>query len=215
MQYSKILQVLLPRHDNFFNLFEEDAKNLQEAGAILQDVVRLRSNSARAEKIVRLEALEHQGDDITHKIFKELGSTFVSPFDREDIHFLAAALDDILDYIHGTGKRITLYGIDEFPPEGVALTDSLREAIDELSTAIPLLRDMANKDKVLNACVRINSLENRADDIFENAIAGLFKKSIDPVELIKIKEVLVGLETATDKCEDAANALESIILKNT
>ena len=96
-----------------------------------------------------------------------------------------------------------------------ALADTLKQAIDELAVAIPLLRDMSNKEKVLGACVRINSLENQADDIFEYAIADLFKKSKDPLEIIKTKEVLVGLETATDKCEDAANALESIILKNT
>jgi uncharacterized protein Yka (UPF0111/DUF47 family) len=102
-----------------------------------------------------------------------------------------------------------------FPPEGIALADTLRLAIDELALAVPLLRDMSNKDQVLGASVRINSLENQADDIFDNAIAGLFKKSTDPIELIKIKEILVGLETATDKCEDAANTLESIILKNT
>jgi predicted phosphate transport protein (TIGR00153 family) len=215
MQYSKILRVLLPKHDNFFNLFEEDAKNLRDAVRVLQEIVRLRSNSERAGKIVRLEALEHQGDEITHRIFQELGSTFVSPFDREDIHILASALDDILDYLQGTGKRVTLYGIDEFPREGVALTDTLQQAIDELASAIPLLRDMANKDQVLSACVRINSFENSADDIFEQAIANLFKKSADPLEVIKIRDVLVGLETATDKCEDAANALESIILKNT
>ena len=215
MKFSKVLKVLLPHHDNFFLLFEEDASNLKEAVATLQEAVRLRSNHERAQKISKIEALEHQGDEITHQIFKELGVSFISPFDREDIHFLAAALDDVLDYIQGTAKRMTLYEIDEFPPEGIALADTLKQAIDELAVAIPLLRDMANKEQVLGACVRINSLENQADDIFEYAIADLFKKSKDPLEIIKTKEVLVGLETATDKCEDAANALESIILKNT
>ena len=215
MKYNKILQVLLPRHDKFFNLFEEAAKNLQEVGAILREAVRLRSNHEREDKINQIEALEHQGDDITHRIFHELSSSFITPFDREDIHVLAASLDDVLDYIQGTTKRITLYGIDKFPSEGIVLADLLKQAIDEIATAIPMLRDMANKEKVLSACVRINSLENSADDIFEHAVAGLFKKSIAALEVIKIKEVLVGLETATDKCEDAANALETIILKNT
>ena len=215
MRFNQVLKAILPHHDNFFELFEEDAKNLKETGATLQEIVRLRSNHERAEKISRIEALEHTGDEITHRIFQELSSSFITPFDLEDIHSLASAIDDVLDYIQGTAKRITLYGIDEFPSEGIPLTDSLKQAIDELTSAIPLLRDMANKEQVLGASVRINSLENEADDIFENAIAGLFKKSMDPIELIKIKEVLVGLETATDKCEDAANTLESIILKNT
>ena len=214
MRLNKIIKSILPRHDNFFSLFEEDAKNLRETGTTIKEVVRLRSNHERAEQIKRIEALEHTGDEITHRIFQELSSSFITPFDREDIHSLTSAIDDVLDNIQGTAKRITLYGIDEFPPEGIALADTLKMAIDELTTAIPLLRDMANKEHVLSASVRINSLENQADDIFENAIAGLFKKPINPVELIKIKEVLVGLETASDKCEDAANTLESIILKN-
>jgi predicted phosphate transport protein (TIGR00153 family) len=215
MRLNQIIKLLLPRHENFFELFEEDAENLAETGPALQEVVRLRANHERVEKISQIEELEHKGDEITHRIFSELSSSFITPFDREDIHSLASAIDDILDYIQGAAKRIALYGVDEFPAGGIALVDALRKAIDELALAVPLLRDMSNKDQVLRACVRINSLENQADDIFDNAIAGLFKKSVDPIELIKIKEILVGLETATDKCEDAANTLESIILKNT
>jgi len=215
MRLNQLIKSLLPRHENFFELFEEDAQNLKDTGSALQEVVRLRHNHERTEKISRIEALEHKGDEITHRIFSELSSTFITPFDREDIHSLASDIDDILDYIQGAAKRITLYGIDEFPAEGVALVDTLRQAIDELAAAVPLLRDMSNKDQVLGASVRINSLENQADDIFDNAIACLFKKSMNPIELIKIKEILVGLETASDKCEDAANTLESIILKNT
>ncbi len=215
MRLNQLIKSILPRHDRFFELFEEDAKNLKDTGSALQEVVRLGSNHDRREKISQIETLEHKGDEITHSIFSELSSTFITPFDREDIHSLASDIDDILDYIQGAAKRITLYGVDEFPTEGIALADTLRLAIDELALAVPLLRDMSNKDQVLGASVRINSLENLADDIFDNAIAGLFKKSMDPIELIKIKEILVGLETATDKCEDAANTLESIILKNT
>jgi predicted phosphate transport protein (TIGR00153 family) len=215
MRLNQLIKSILPRHDNFFELFEEDAKNLKDTGSALQEVVRLGSNHDRREKIGQIETLEHKGDEITHRIFSELSSTFITPFDREDIHSLASDIDDILDYIQGAAKRITLYGVDEFPTEGIALVDTLRLAIDELAAAVPLLRDMSNKDQVLGASVRINSLENQADDIFDNAIAGLFKKSMNPIELIKIKEILVGLETATDKCEDAANTLESIILKNT
>jgi hypothetical protein len=215
LRLNQLIKSILPRHENFFELFEEAARNLGDTGAALQEVVRLGSNHDRREKISRIEALEHKGDEITHRIFSELSSSFITPFDREDIHSLASAIDDILDYIQGAAKRITLYGVDEFPPEGIALADKLKQAIDELAAAVPLLRDMSNKDQVLGASVRINSLENQADDIFDNAIAGLFKKSTDPIELIKIKEILVGLETASDKCEDAANTLESIILKNT
>lgn len=212
----QLIQVLLPRHDQFFSLFEEDAKNLGEAARAFLDLVKLRRNHKRAEKIKAIENLEHQGDDITHRIFHELSSSFITPFDREDIHSLTSALDDILDYIQGSAKRIQLYEIKTLPLQTIALVETLNKAIEELADAIPKLRDMENKQEVLDACVRINSYENQADDIFEHTIADLFKKkSTNTLDVIKIKEFLVGVETATDKCEDAANVLESIILKST
>lgn len=214
MNFNKIIQNLLPRHDNFFKLFEEDVQNLMVAGKIFEEAFHFPLTDEAKEKLRAIEDIEHAGDMITHKIFNELRSSFVAPFDREDIHLLTSSLDDVLDHIQGVSKRIFLYEINSFPDAGIHIIHTLNESISELGRAIPLLRDMDNKTQIHEACVHINSCENKADDLFEHAVADLFKNCKDPIELIKIKEILDGLEVATDKCEDAANAIESIVIKN-
>lgn len=215
MNINKLIQKLIPRHDNFFNLFEEDVKNLAYGGKTLYEAFKFPLTEENRNLLKLIEDIEHKGDLITHKIFNEMGSSFVTPFDREDIHHLATSLDDVLDHINGVSKRVILYEIDHFPIEGIKIIETLKDSITELEKVIPMLRDMDNKKAILEACVRINSCENKADDLFELGVANLFKTCKDPIELIKIKEILVGLEGATDKCEDAANAIESIIIKNT
>jgi predicted phosphate transport protein (TIGR00153 family) len=215
MALDRFLHALLPKDKKFFNLFERDAENLLAATKVFKDIM---SNSIskeeRAQKIRRIEELEHKGDEVTHQIYSELGLTFITPFDREDIHSLASKLDDILDYIYGAAGRIVLYRVDEITPEMEKLAEMIHDASIELGKAIPLLNDMRNVPTIKEALVRINSIENEADDIFERAIASLFETCTDPIKLIKTKEILVSLETATDQCEDASNVIESIIVKN-
>jgi hypothetical protein len=172
------------------------------------------SPEERAQKIRRVEELEHKGDDITHNIFSEVGTNFITPIDREDIHALASALDEVLDYLKGASTRIVLYRVLTIPPEATKLAELILLQVSELHKAIHLLRDFHNVDAMRECLVRINSLENEADDIFERAIAGLFDSCTDPILLIKTKELYVSLETATDQCEDAANVIETIIAKN-
>jgi predicted phosphate transport protein (TIGR00153 family) len=172
------------------------------------------SKEERAQKIKRIEELEHHGDEVTHKIFSDLGSTFITPFDREDIHALASKLDDILDFIQGAATRLVLYRVDVISPEQERLAGMILDMVYELYKVIPLLRDLSDVTTIRESLVKINSIENEADDLFERAIAGLFETCKDPILLIKTKEVLVSLETATDQCEDAANVIESIIVKS-
>ena len=162
----------------------------------------------------QIENLEHVGDDITHTIFQEVSTTFITPFDREDIQRLASAMDDVVDYIHGSAKRIELYKVDPIHPSMIKLSELIQQCATELNTAIGSLRSMKNMIKVHEALVRVNSLENHADDIFDNAVARLFEDEKDAIQIIKIKEVLSALETATDKCEDVANVIESVIVKH-
>ncbi len=214
MNFNKFIQKLVPRHDNFFKLFEEDIQNLMVGGKTLEEAFHFPLSDESKQKLRKIEDIEHEGDMITHKIFRELRASFVVPFDREDIHVLISSIDDVLDNIQGISKRIFLYEINNFPDAGLQIIHTLNESITELGKAIPLLRDMDNRAKIHDACVHINSCENKADDLFEHAVADLFRNCKDPIELIKIKEILVGLEMATDKCEDAANAIESIVIKN-
>jgi predicted phosphate transport protein (TIGR00153 family) len=167
----------------------------------------------RHEKIKEIEHLEHTGDNLTHMIYNELGRNFITPFDREDIHSLASAIDDVVDFIHGTAKRIENYKVTDLP-EGVRLLSevALKGAI-ELNVAVAGLKNMKDLSAIKEACVKINSLENHADDIFNMSIGKLFDEEKDAVQLIKMKEILSALETATDKCEDAADTIQSILVK--
>jgi hypothetical protein len=216
MKFDGILHALLPKDDKFFTFLERDAENLLTAARIFKDLMTNRiSKEERAQKIKKIEEIEHKGDEITHQIFQALGSTFITPFDREDIHELTSKLDDILDYVQGAAGRITLYRVDKISPEAEQLAGLIFDAVVELHKAIPKLRHLAAESASIHeSLVKINSIENEADDLFERAIAALFDHCKDPILLIKSKELLVSLETATDQCEDAANVIESIIVKN-
>ncbi len=215
MKLDGLLHALLPKDDKFFSYFEKDVDNLYSAAKVFRDLMsNAISKEERAQKIRRIEEIEHHGDELTHQIFSELGANFITPFDREDIHELTSKLDDILDFIQGAANRIILYRVDTISPEQERLAALIYDAIVELRQAIYYLRDFRNADKIRESLVRINSMENEADDLFERAIADLFENCKDPILLIKTKELLVSLETATDQCEDAANAIESIIVKN-
>ena len=215
MRFDTLLHALLPKDDKFFQYFEKDVENLLAAALLFREMMTPEiSKEERAQKIRRIEELEHKGDEITHTIFSELASNFITPFDREDIHELASKLDDILDYLQGAAGRIILYRVETITEDHQRLAEMIYDAVVELHKAIPLLRNFHNTEKIRESLVRINSLENEADYLFERAIARLFETCTDPIALIKTKELLVSLETATDQCEDAANVIESIMVKN-
>jgi predicted phosphate transport protein (TIGR00153 family) len=215
MKFDGFLHALLPKDDKFFKFFEKDVDNLMNAAKVFKDLMsNAISKEERAQKIKRVEEIEHIGDEITHQIFSELGANFITPFDREDIHALTSTLDEILDFIQGAATRIVLYRVESISPEQEKLAGLIYDAVVELQQAIYYLRDFRNADKIRENLVKINSMENEADDLFERAIASLFENCKDPILLIKTKELLVSLETATDQCEDAANVIESIIVKN-
>lgn len=213
MKLDRFIQILLPHDEKFYTFFEESAQNLVNAARLLIELSR--SGPAGREEIVRrMHELEHEGDAITHKIFAELSATFVTPFDREDIHTLASALDDVLDYMDGTAARFVLYRIEKFPQEMVTLIEVLLRSVMELQRGVSLLRDFRKAAELQNVLELVNQYENDADGIFERAIASLFENEKDAILVIKLKEIYVSLETATDKCEDAANVLETLLIKH-
>jgi predicted phosphate transport protein (TIGR00153 family) len=212
MSINSILQVLIPKDKKFFPLFEQASANLLEISKVLYDMLNSEGDK-RKILIKEISRLEHVGDEITHQIFHELGSNFITPFDREDIQRLASVLDDVIDFIHGSAKRIELYKIEKIHPSMIRLGELILESARELNKAIPQLKDMRDVSLIRDACVKINSIENHADDIFDMAVARLFEEETNAIEIIKIKEILSALETATDRAEDAANVLESILIK--
>lgn len=201
---------LLPRDTKFFDLFAEMAGNLGEGARLLQ---RTLDDFQDVEARVRqLKDIEHRGDELTHNILTKLNQTFITPFDREDIHRLASSLDDVLDFIYAAGVRLVMFRIKAAPPAASKLAEIIIRQTDQLSQALSRLE--RKHDQVLENCVEINRLENEADLVARAAITTLFDEERDPIALIKLKELYEVLETATDKAEDAANVLESVVLKS-
>lgn len=207
------LKYFIPQDRHFFPLFDKAATNLQEGGNAIAELVKCTNAEDRSKWFREIEKIEHQGDEITHEIFLELGKNFITPFDREDIHRLVTSIDDVLDFIHGSSKRIELYKLTEMSTDTIKLAELIHTGTKELRRAVLELKNMKKMRDITDALVRINSIENHADDIFDHAVAQLFEHEKDAVKIIKEKEVLSALETATDKCEDAANVIESIMLK--
>ncbi|WP_205943408.1 DUF47 domain-containing protein [Pedobacter polaris] len=211
---NSIFTFFTPKDKKFQPLFEQAGSNVLKIAEALLVVVTTNDLERRKEAIKEVERLEHVGDDITHTIFIELSKNFITPFDREDIHTLASAIDDIADYIHASAGNIELYQVTNIGDAMVKLAELLVEMCSDLEKAIKELRNFKNIRVIADACVRINSAENQADYVCNLAIARLFEFETNAIELIKQKEVLQTLEIATDKCEDAANVLESILVKN-
>lgn len=214
MSLNSILQYFVPKDRIFFPLFEQASANLIQLGEKLKEAVNTADEVKRSDLYREIENLEHKGDEITHQIYLELGKNFITPFDREDIHMLASAIDDVADYIHGSATRMNLYKITDIIQPIKDLADLISQACYDVDKAVRELRDLKNIRNIADSCVRINSLENQADKVFDKAVADLFEFEKDAINLIKYKEVLSALETATDKCEDAANVMESILVKH-
>lgn len=214
MSLNSIFQYFVPKDKKFFPLFEQAGSNLIEMAKLLKESVHTSDLQLRKNNSKLLEDLEHKGDNLTHQIHLELGKNFITPFDREDIHALASSLDDVADFIHGASNRMELYKV-ESPSEAMKEISSLiLEATEHVAKALFELKDLKNIRNITDSCVRINSVENKADYIFDKAVADLFEYEKDAINLIKNKEVLSAMEDATDKCEDVANVLESILVKN-
>lgn len=214
MALNSIFQYFVPKDKKFFPLFEQAGSNLIEMAKLLQQSVNSQDPELRKQLSKKLEDLEHTGDNITHQIHLELGRNFITPFDREDIHALASSLDDVADFIHGASNRMQLYKVEQATQPMIEITDLIVEATEHVAKALFELRDLKNIRNITDSCVRINTVENKADNIFDKAVADLFEYEKDAITLIKHKEVLSAMEDATDKCEDVANVLESILVKN-
>lgn len=214
MSLNSIFQYFVPKDKKFFPLFEKISNNLIEMAKLLKDAVNVESPEERKPLFREIEDYEHRCDDITHQIHLELGKNFITPFDREDIHKLASSLDDVADFIHDSSNRMELYKVDKMTEPILDMADLILEATIDVSKAIHELRNLKNIRKITDSCVRINSVENKADYIFDRAVGDLFQFENDAITLIKYKEVLSSMETATDRCEDVANVLESILVKN-
>jgi uncharacterized protein len=201
---------LIPRDNSFFDMFNQMSENLTRGAQVL--VALFAEYETAEQKSKEIRRIENIGDEIMHNLLKKLNQTFITPFDREDIHRLASSIDDVLDLIKAAGDRVVLYNITAAPAAAGQLAHVILKQTQELGKAVSVLQKNGH---VLDHCVEINRLENEADEVSQTAIGYLFDTEKDPINLIRIKELLEVLERATDKAEDAADVLESVVLKNT
>jgi len=200
---------LIPRETKFIEAFADMANNLTDGAKLLRGILQdMKDVEARVQK---LKDIEHKGDEMTHNVLTRLNQTFITPFDREDIYRLASSLDDVLDFVYAAGERLIMYKIRGIYPAASELAGVVVRQSEQLCEAVAVLE---KHDRALQICVEINRLENEADRIATTAVARLFDTEKDPINLIKQKELYEILETATDKAEDAANVIESVVVKS-
>jgi predicted phosphate transport protein (TIGR00153 family) len=202
----------IPKEEKFFDFFELQADRIQEVARVFRELVtHWDLNSPLIEK---LQELEHEADRTTHEVIDKLNRTFITPFDREDIHELTSKMDDVIDLIQGTASRMHRYRLTQSTEELVRLADILHQTTETLGKAIVGLREIKKPQKMLSYCVEINKFENSGDLMMDIAMEKLFANEKDPIELIKWKEIYEMTEGAIDKCEDVANSIEAIVVKN-
>jgi uncharacterized protein len=206
---------LMPREGRFFGLFDSHAKLSVDAARALVDVLRryeIEANRAAGLKLI--EDAEHAADRITHETVQLLHSTFVTPFDRDDIHSLISRMDDALDLMQDAGESLVLYDIRKVTPEAVQLAELVLRCAERVQAAVKLLASMAEGPAMLKICQEIDKLESEADKVLRGAISQLFRNETDVRQVIKLKAVYEALESATDMCQDVANVIESVVLEN-
>jgi len=213
MGINTFFQKLVPKDKKFFPMFESQADLIVEAAAKLNEIFSSSDPEKHAELFKAIKDLENRGDDVAHQVFDELDKTFITPFDREDIHQLTSKLDDVLDFINGTSQRIRLYRLKKFPSEFLEFSSVMQDGAVEIRNAVKELYNLKKPETIRNAVIRINEVENKADDLYHSVISDLFENEKDAIELIKKKEVLQTMERASDRMEDVADVLKTIIIK--
>jgi predicted phosphate transport protein (TIGR00153 family) len=207
-----MLNWLLPREDDFFDLFERHAALTVEGAKEMRRLVQGDQN-VRA-LAARIKEIEHETDVITHTCVERLHKTFITPLDRDDIHRLITQMDDVMDYIESAAAAVMLYEITDMTAAARALADVLVRSTEAVATAVAGLKNVKHADGILQACIEVNRLENEGDEILRSALAELFRGASDPLLVLKWKEIYEALENATDRCEDVANVIEGVVLEH-
>jgi predicted phosphate transport protein (TIGR00153 family) len=210
-----IIANLVPREGKFFEYFNQHADRIAAASRELMLLLSEYSDvAARAGRVEKINDLEHEADRITHDTAALLQTIFVTPMDRDDIHRLISRMDDVLDLIQDTGESLLLYDIQKITPDATQLAELLRRCAERVQSAVGLMASMADAPAILKICQEIDQLESEADRVMRAAISALFRDETDVRQVIKLKAVYEALESATDKCQDVANVIESVVLEN-
>jgi len=213
MKIDRIFSFLVPKDRKFFPLFVEAADNLVGAAELLAKLVREGDLSKRQELIREIKEVEHLGDNITRRLILELNGTFITPFDREDIHDLINTMDDVVDYIYAAAKRMHHYKLTLFPEEFVWISDCILFSNKEIQHILRSVHSIGDFKKHQEACKNIREMESKVDDIYQEFLAKLFEQEANAIDLIKKRDILTTLEKAIDKCDDVSNIFSTLIIK--
>jgi len=212
---DRVIRMFLPKEERFHELLERDTDNLTKAVRLFSEIAHTASFEERRIKAVELKHLEHEGDMITKDVFNALNSSFITPFDPDDIRAIAIDLDDILDYLEGAAQYLVILELREAPEALQQFAEILVSMVEEIHRGTTLLWDLSNAGEIQKSIVRISELENQADSLYNTVIADLFKQNgRDPIEIMKWKEVYQGLEDACDQCKDYTHILGNVVVKN-
>lgn len=204
----------VPTEAKFFDFLEKSAHNLVAASQCLVELMEHFQEIDVKQKVAEMSGYEEVGDNITHDIFRQLHRTFVTPFDREDLATLAERLDDIMDLMEEAAVCMAIFKVTAPTETARQLAHFIHQAVEELDRAMPGLRSRSDMRRILPQCVEVNRMENEADNVFRAGLAELFENSMNIGDVIKWREIYGHLEAATDRCEDVANVLEGVVLKN-
>ena len=213
MSLNSIFQFFVPKDNKFFPLFEQASANLIILAETLHEAVNAPKDQ-REDYFKKIEELEAIIEEITHKTHLELSRNFITPFDREDIHSLIKAIDNVADFMHGAASKMRLYQVEKITKSIRKLTEINLEACQLIGVGIKELKDMKDHKAIKDTCKKINKLESKADAVFDKAVADIFENEIDAKNIIKYKEVLSALESASDKCKSVSNVMEQISVKH-
>jgi len=209
-----LIKLVLPKDRLFFKLFTAAGENIKTMGNLLSQLVAEPNAENRMHINQQIEELEHQNDEITHQIFIELGRNFITPFGREDIHYLASALDDVADFINAVSRNIDLHKIDPTEDGIRKMAEVISQTTTELANVVVQLKLLKKPQLILESLKKVNSLDNHAEDVFDMCIQRLFETEDDFKKLIQKREIFNLMEETSDKCKEAAHVLKSIIIKS-
>ena len=214
MNLDYFLKFFVPKDTAFFPLFEHDVKILVKATELFKALVDTNKIGQREPIIRQIKDLELEGDGVTHEIYSQLNKSFITPFDREDIHELASSLDDVLDHLNGASQRILLYKPKVLIPVVKEFSELIFQAAKEIEFSVNGLRNaVKNKEKIIQSCIVLKTIENKGDNLYQMGISRLFDEEKDTIELIKTKEILATLEKAINKAEDVSDVIKTILIK--
>ncbi len=214
MNLDSILKIFVPKDHSFFPLFESDAQNLVKAAMLLKELVASNDADNHERLYKEIKDVEHLGDEITDNTYKQLNKSFITPFDREDIHQLTSNIDNVVDSINGISRRVCLYKPKKLIPAYKEIADLIYEAAIEIEKAIHCLKDpVTNKEKITKACIRVKEIEHDADELYFIGVSELFEKEEDPKELLKNNKILEIFERCVDEEEDVTDTLKAILIK--